>query len=307
MLETPMETPMTTSLALPQLIALQQQVSALAVRRKHIHSPLNGGHLSRLRGRGMEFEEVRAYQAGDELSSIDWKVTARTGTTHTKIFREERERPVLMCLDYRKAMFFATQGALKSVVASKAAALLAWHGVTHGDRLGAYLFSDDEHQEIRPTRGRKGVLKFLHACCQSKAWQGQHEASISPNLQDMTQRLRHIRQTGSLIYMLSDFRGLDDVSMGHLAVLARHHDVVLVHIHDVIEANFPASGTFPIFDGKQHFTCYADAVMQKALQAQYQQRMDSLEQLQKQHGIHLIHLQTHEDVAQSIRERLWAI
>ncbi|MDQ6952508.1 MAG: DUF58 domain-containing protein [Mariprofundaceae bacterium] len=298
---------MITSLELPPLIALQQQVSALGVRRKHIRSPLNGGHLSRLRGRGMEFEEVRAYQAGDELSSIDWKVTARTGKAHTKIFREERERPVLMCLDYRKAMFFATQGALKSVVASKAAALLAWHGVAHGDRLGAYLFSDEEHQEIRPTRGRKGVLKFLHACCQAKAWQGQYEASRSPSLQAITQRLRYIRQTGSLIYILSDFRGLDNVSVGHLAVLARHHDVVLVHIHDVIEANFPASGAFPVFDGKQYFTCYADAAMQQALQAQYQQRIESLEQLQKQYRIHLIHLQTHEDVAQSIRERLWAI
>ncbi|MDQ6995138.1 MAG: DUF58 domain-containing protein [Mariprofundaceae bacterium] len=301
------ESSMITSLALSQLIALKQQVSALGIRRKHIRSPLNGGHVSRLRGRGMEFEEVRAYQAGDELSSIDWKVTARTGKTHTKIFREERERPVLICLDYRKAMFFATQGALKSVIASKAAALLAWHGVAHGDRLGAYLFSDDDHQEIRPTRGRKGVLKLLHGCCQSKAWQGQHEASTSPSMQAMTQRLRHIRQTGSLVYILSDFRGLDDESMGHLAVLARHNDVVLVHIYDAIEANFPASGTFPVFDGKQHFMCYADATMQGVLHAQYQQRMESLEHLQKQYGMHLIHLQTHDDVAQIIRERLWAL
>jgi len=298
---------MVTTLQLPQLIALQQQVSALAVRRKHIRSPLSGAHLSRLRGRGMEFEEVRVYQAGDELSSIDWKVTARKGTTHTKIFREERERPVLMCLDYRKAMFFGTQGALKSVVASKVAALLAWHGVAHGDRLGGWIFSDQEHQEIRPARGRKGVLKFLHGCCYAKAWQTKHTAEPSPSLQDTTQRLRHIRQTGGLIYILSDFRGLDAASQANLVILARHNDVVLVHIHDVIEAQFPASGVFPVFDGKQHFTCYADADMQRVLQLKFDQRMQTLQALQQQHGIHLIHLQTHEDVAQSIRERLWAI
>jgi len=298
---------MMTHLELPQLIALQQQVSALAVRRKHIRSPLSGAHLSRLRGRGMEFEEVRVYQAGDEISSIDWKVTARKGTTHTKIFREERERPVLMCLDYRKAMFFGTQGGLKSVVASKAAALLAWHGVAHGDRLGAWIFSDQAHQEIRPARGRKGVLKFLHACCQAKAWQAKHSTEPSPSLQETTQRLRHLRQTGSLIYILSDFRGLDTVSQTNLVMLARHNDVVLVHIHDAIEAAFPASGAFPIFDGQQHFTCYADANMQRVLQAAFNQRVQALEDLQKQHGMHLIHLQTHEDVAQAIRERLWAI
>jgi len=298
---------MITSIELPPLLALQKQVPALAVRRKHIHSPLSGAHLSRLRGRGMEFEEVRVYQAGDELSSIDWKVTARKGTTHTKIFREERERPVLMCLDYRKAMFFATQGALKSVVASKAAALLAWHGVAHGDRLGAWIFSDDEHQEIRPARGRKGVFKLLHACCHAKAWQRHHDSEPSPSLQEITQRLRLIRQNGRLIYILSDFRGLDKASQINLALLARHNDVVLVHIYDDIEANFPATGSFPVFDGKQHFTCHANADMQRVLRSNFNQRMHDLEALQQQHGIHLVHLQTHDDVLNAIRERLWAL
>ncbi|MDQ6968030.1 MAG: DUF58 domain-containing protein [Mariprofundaceae bacterium] len=296
-----------TELDLQQLISLQCQVSEIAVRRKHIRSPLSGAHISRLRGRGMEFDEVRVYQAGDDVSSIDWKVTARKGIPHTKIFREERERPVLICLDYRQAMFFATQGCLKSVLATQAAALLAWHSIAHGDRLGGWLFSDQEHQEIKPARGRKGVLKFLHACCHANIWQHQQPEVESTCLEATTMRLRYVSKTGSLIYILSDFRGLNDASIANLALLARHNDVVLISIHDPIEMQFPAAGDFPIFDGKTHFICHANHNVQSALEMQYKERMQQLQNLQKKYGIHLIHLKTTDDVTESIRERLWVI
>ena len=297
-----------TRLDLQQLISLQRQVTQLNVRRKHIRAPLSGAHLSRLRGRGMEVDEVRVYQPGDEVSSIDWKVTARKGTTHTKIFREERERPVLICIDYRKAMFFATQGALKAIIATQAAALLAWHGIAHGDRLGGWLFSDDEHQEIKPARGRKGVLKFLHACCHAKAWQQRTvDMTSKTSLEETTQRLRSVSKTGSLIYIFSDFRGLNDASIANLAYLARHNDVVLISIHDPIEMQFPDSGRYPVFDGQLYFTCYANRHVQQTLQQQYSQRMQQLQQLQKKYGIQLIEMTTNDDVAETIRERLWAI
>ena len=277
------------------------------VTNRAVNASLAGEYSSVFKGRGMEFDEVRVYQPGDEVSSIDWKVTARKGTTHTKIFREERERPVLICLDYRNSMFFATQGALKSVIATQAAALLAWHGIAHGDRLGGWLFSDQEHQEIKPSRGRKGVLKFLHACCHANAWQHQQNHLPPSSLEETTQRLRRVSKTGSLIYILSDFRGLDEASGANIAQLSRHNDVVLINIYDPIEAHFPASGAFPIFDGNKHFTCYADATLQQRLQHQQTQRVQDLQQLQKRYGIHLIHMQTTDDVAESIRERLWAI
>jgi len=297
-----------TRLDLQQLISLQRQVAQLSVRRNHIRAPLSGAHLSRLRGRGMEFDEVRVYQPGDEVSSIDWKVTARKGTTHTKIFREERERPVLICIDYRKAMFFATQGALKSIVATQAAALLAWHGIAHGDRLGGWLFSDDEHQEIKPARGRKGVLKFLHACCHAKAWQQRTvDMTSQTSLEETTQRLRSVNKTGSLIYIFSDFRGLNDACIANLALLARHNDVVLISIHDPIEMQFPDSGHYPVFDGQSYFTCYANRHVQQTLQQQYSQRIQQLQQLQKKYGIHLIEMKTNADIAETIRERLWAV
>jgi len=295
-----------TQLNLKQLISMQQKASELAVRRKHIRSPLGGGHQSRLRGRGMEFDEVRVYQAGDEVSSIDWKVTARKGTTHTKIFHEERERPVLICLDYRQPMFFATQGMLKSVLATQAGALLAWHGAAQGDRVGGLLFSEEEHREIKPVRGRKGVLSFLHACVNAKAWDKRAAKVPAPNtLQEVTARLRHVSRPGSLIYILSDFRGLDEASMSNLGQLARHNDVILLSVVDTIEKIFPKKGSLPVFDGNAHFICHANDDLQARMQQNFQQRITMLHTLQMQHGVQHIALSTTDDVSEKIREHVW--
>jgi len=297
-----------TQLDLKQLIAMQQQIATLAVRRKHIRSSLSGQHISRLRGRGMEFDEVRVYQPGDDVGTIDWKVTARKGTTHTKIYHEERERPVLISLDYRKSMFFATQGALKSVVATKIAALLAWHGVAHGDRLGGLIFSDTEHHEIKPSRGKRGVLKLLHQCCLAESWQQQHP--IHPeqgSLEEMTHRLRRVSKHGSLIYILSDFRGLNEAAVANLALLARHNDVVLISVFDELERSFPASGIYPVFDGRAHVSCVMDKVAQELLSEQFEARQAMLEQLQRQYGLHLISVATTDDVGQTMRDQLWSV
>lgn len=295
-----------TSLNLKQLIAMQYQASAMAVRRKYIRAAMSGAHVSKLRGRGMEFDEVRLYQPGDDVGSIDWKVTARKGKTHVKLYREERERPVLIALDYRKAMFFATQGALKSVVATKIAALLAWHGVQHGDRLGGLLFADEEHVEIKPMRGRKGVLSFLHHCTHAKAWQKtQPEAVDLLSMEKVTRRLRHVAKHGSLIYILSDFRGLSQQSIADLSQLARHNDVVLISVLDALEKSFPASGAYPVFDGQDYFTVHANPAFQQRMQAQYQAHQQQLNDLQKQYGLFHFEVGTHEDVANVVRERLW--
>jgi len=298
-----------TELDFQQLISMQQKARDLSVRRKYIRSALSGAHLSRLRGRGMEFDEVRVYQPGDEVSSIDWKVTARKGVTHTKIFREERERPVLMCLDYRESMFFATQGVLKSVLATQASALLAWHGVAQGDRLGGLLFSDVEHHEIKPARGRNGVLKWLHACVHAKAWKNhgirQNIPTNSDSLQEATARLRRVSKPGSLIYIFSDFRGLNDASVSNLAQLARHNDVVLLSVSDGIEVNFPNQGAYPVFDGEKYRICYANEDLQQRLQLLFKQRMARLSNLHKQYGIQHISLNTTDDVAEKIRAQVW--
>ena len=121
-----------------------------------------GGHRSRFRGRGMDFDQVRIYQPGDDIRSIDWRVTARTQTAHTKIFSEERERPILVICDMRGAMFFGSQR-LKSVVACEISAALAWAGIAANDRVGGVVFGQQKQVDIKSRRSHHAVLQYIHA------------------------------------------------------------------------------------------------------------------------------------------------
>ncbi|MDD5114985.1 MAG: DUF58 domain-containing protein, partial [Methylobacter sp.] len=145
------------SVSLKTLINLAGPAASLNLQPASIRSRQSGGYVSRFKGRGMEFDETRLYQPGDDIRSIDWRVTARTGKTHTKLFREERERPVFIAVDDRAAMHFATRGVFKSVLAAKLAGLLAWTAQHHGDRMGGQIFSDNSCRELKPQNGRHAV------------------------------------------------------------------------------------------------------------------------------------------------------
>ena len=140
--------------SMASLLALHQGSATLALQPRRVRALTSGAYLSPFKGRGMEFDEVRPYTQGDDVRSIDWRVTARSGKPHTKLFREERERAVLLWIDLRPAMFFATRGAFKAVRAAQAAALLGWNTLQRGDRLGALIFDERHHDELRPRRGQ---------------------------------------------------------------------------------------------------------------------------------------------------------
>ncbi len=223
-----------------------------------------GAHLSRFQGRGVEFDEVRAYQPGDDIRSMDWRVTARTGKPHTKLFREERERPALVLLDMRPAMFFATRGALKAVVATECASLLAWSVMQQGDRIGSLIFADADSngnsdgdggnhtQLLRPVRGKRGVLRMLGNVINQPHWQ-QRSTSVneSKTLEHILHRASHAAHTGSLIIIVSDGRGLNDSCMNLLKRLLKHHSIVFVLIYDAFEADMPNVGQLQTSDGQQ--------------------------------------------------------
>ncbi|MCP5115543.1 MAG: DUF58 domain-containing protein, partial [bacterium] len=131
--------------------------------RQPIHSILSGRHASRLRGRGLNFEEIRRYLPGDDIRNIDWKVTARLRKTHVRVYTEERDRPVILVVDQRLPMFFGTRRYMKSVTAAHLAALAAWRIFHSGDRVGALVFGDNEIREVRPLRSRRRVMEILRA------------------------------------------------------------------------------------------------------------------------------------------------
>ncbi|MCK4493067.1 MAG: DUF58 domain-containing protein [Methylococcales bacterium] len=257
-------------LPLSFLVLLANDAKGIKLYKNKIRSNHNGHYLSPQKGRGMAFEEVRPYQAGDDVRSIDWKVTARTNTPHTKIFREERDRPIFISVDNSKTMQFATRGVFKSVQAQKLAALIAWAGYFHGDKIGGQLFTEKKCHEIKPQNGKHGVLQFLNVLTKT-----------APILEERCSfervilRLQRHSKPGSLIYLLSDFRRLNSTSEAYLAKLSRHCQVILIFILDPLEKKLPQSGTYEFTHKQKHVTISAEN-KQKILS--YEQRFENHQQ-----------------------------
>jgi uncharacterized protein (DUF58 family) len=230
------------------LIALRHAAESVNLRATRVRSLQGQNYLSPFKGRGMEFDESRPYTAGDDIRSLDWRVTARAGKPYTKLFREERERPVMVAVDYRPAMFFATQGSFKSVVAARCAALLAWRAAQQGDRLGGFIFSHRDHWEGRPSLGSAATLHFLQQLAARGRIDRQaagHDANSEAPTRALA-RLRRVARPGSLIALISDFRDLSTSAEAHLAQLSRHNELVLIFVHDPLETRLPPAGQYRI-------------------------------------------------------------
>lgn len=302
---------------LETLIKLNQQARQLPLKSKRIFSRLSGSFISAFKGRGMEFDEARPYQPGDDIRSIDWRVTARSGKTHTKIYREERERPVLIWVDLRKPMFFASQGMFKSVLAAKAAALLAWSSTQHNDRLGGLIFSEDQHTELRPQHGKSATLHFLQQLAKHTAWFKNNSAAsnaTNPTTENQSadhalNRLRRVAKPGSLIFLISDFRHMNDHENSNiessLAKMSKHNDLVMLFINDPLEQQLPPAGFYKITDGGKDMTINT---YNPTLRSQYQQRFATHQQYLKdlcvKLGIFYINVSTDKPLLESLQKGL---
>ena len=294
---------------LAYLIHLQQPATALHLTAGYPRALMAGAHLSRFQGRGIEFDEVRPYQPGDDIRSMDWRVTARTGKPHTKLFREERERPALVLMDLRPAMFFATRGALKSVIATECASLLAWSVMQQGDRIGSLIFDGDstsDTQLSRPARGRRGVLRLLGNMVNHPRWkQPPRSCDETQSLQQMLQRISHASRTGSLIMIISDARGMNDNTSAQLKRLLLHHTVVFVLVYDAFEADMPEVGQLQASDGKQRRSVdTTNATVRMQHQAHFSNRRSYLQNLARLPGFVLLECATHDDPFTILQARL---
>jgi uncharacterized protein (DUF58 family) len=286
-----------TTLSLKMLVDLARPAAGLTFHHSKIKAKQSGGYVSRFKGRGMEFDENRLYQAGDDIRSIDWRVTARTGKTYTKLFREERERPVFISVDQRATMQFATRGVFKSVLAAKIAALLAWTANHHGDRIGGQLFFDSHCQELKPACGKRAVLHFLNSLVNSK------DDSNPPhdNLEPIFNRLLHHARPSSLLYIISDFRGLTPFAEMQLAKLSQHCDVVLIFVYDELEQHLPTSGQYRFTQNGDDVIVEANSKKSIEHYQRFLAKQTQLQELAKQRGMILISVNTQADALACLR------
>ena len=281
---------------LKMLLKLAKPAASLKLFRSRVRAPQSGGYLSRTKGRGMEFDEVRLYQPGDDLRSIDWRVTARTGKTHTKLFREERERPVFISVDYRASMQFATRGVFKSVQAAKLAALLAWVAERHGDRIGGQIFTDHSCRELKPQSGKQAVLHFLNALIKSS------EKQEEINFEQVMARLSHHAKPGSLVYIISDFRGMSETAQSYLSKLARHCDIILILVYDPLESHLPSKGSYRFTDNSRDIVVdTSDKQRLLNYQQKFQQHCEDLQKLSRKLNVRFLRCASNEDAVQVLR------
>jgi uncharacterized protein (DUF58 family) len=216
-----------------------------------IHGMLSGGHASKQKGRGLDLDQLRLYQPGDDIRAIDWRVTARTQTPHTRVYKEERERPVVILCDQRNPMFFGTKRSFKSVVAAQCTALIAWAAVDHGDRVGAMILGNESEHDFRPKQRVQHVLQIIKAIneCNHQLTQ---DAPMKTSLSDGLLHLKQTMTPGTTLYIISDFYDLTDKDKKTLFALRRHNHVVALQVFDALEREAPPPGLYPVTDGNQH-------------------------------------------------------
>jgi len=291
------------TVSLDELIGLREEARRLDIApRGKVLATRSGGHLSRFRGRGMEFDESRPYVPGDDPRSMDWRVTARTGKTHVKRYREERERPVWLLVDLGVNMRFGTRTAFKSVVAARAAALLAWAAAEQGDRVGGLVYDETRHLQRQPAPRTRGVLPLLNALAQqplSAAERGYRDTDAA------AEHLTRLVRPGSLVFLLSDFHDAPTDGSTWLARLAAHSEVVLIQVVDPLEMAPPPAGRYPVSDGvRQTLFDTTSAARRSAYQRQFAERAQHLDALARRHRAHLLRLRTDAPVGPALAQGL---
>ncbi|XIA65270.1 DUF58 domain-containing protein [Bradyrhizobium sp. TZ2] len=293
---------------LDELIALEyrgRRVSFLP--RQPVHSLLSGRFASRMRGRGLNFEEIRDYRAGDDVRSIDWKVTARLQKPHIRVFNEERDRQTVLVVDQRLSMFFGSRLAMKSVTAAQAAAIGAWRVLGVGDRVGAIIFGDRDLVEVKPRRSRAAVLQILSAIVAQNQALGVGRGLVSVRAM-LNTALEHAQRRAlhdAVVIVISDFDGADDATRKMVGAMARHNDVVALLVHDPLQSDLPPSASMTVTDGELQIRLEVgrDSVRKSILEAT-EERLKGVFAWTYELGIPVLPLSAAEDTGGQIRRLL---
>jgi uncharacterized protein (DUF58 family) len=234
------------------LVQLRAQARGFSFLPKQpLRSPLSGTHASRLRGRGLDFDELRVYQPGDDVRDIDWKVTARMRKPYTRIYTEERDRKTLLLVDQRVNMFFGSRLQMKSVAAVETAALSLWRILAEGDRPGAIVFSDRDQVEISPQRSQARAMAILHEMERmNRALRVQDGGASEPaQLNRILERAVRLATRDHLVILVSDLDGVDEKTHRLLKGLTRHNDVIVFRVYDPMERDLPEASSLVFSDG----------------------------------------------------------
>jgi uncharacterized protein (DUF58 family) len=275
--------------------------------RQSVRSLLSGRKRSRLRGRGLDFDELRHYRPGDDIRTMDWRVTNRTGKPHVRVYTEERDRPVIAVVDQRLPMFFGSRKKMKSVVAAEVAAITAWRVIAVGDRFGAILFNDSETREFRPTRNDRKVTAALGdlASMNNQLSVTAGKSSNSDALPHALQMLERSIGHDYLVVLISDFYGWDDRALKTIRRISRHNDIVCALVFDPLERDISSADNLVVSDG--HYQLQIEPERQslgQKFEASFESSIAHVQGELRRHDIPVIPVDTETPTADQLREKL---
>lgn len=293
---------------LQELIRLQFKAKGFSyLPRQPVHSVLYGRHASRLRGRGLNFEELRNYLPGDDIRNVDWKASARSSRPQVRVYTEERDRPVWLLVDQRISMFFGSCDRLKSVTAVEAAAVSAWRVLGMGDRVGAMVFNDSAIVEIKPQRSRNQVMRILgEVVRQNHALRAGADITPGPAIfNSVLRRLLRLVGHDALVVLISDTNGADDHTVRLVTRINQHNDVMVLLVYDPMEQRLPDAGRLVMSDGAGQLEVNSGrSGLRKAYASHFDDNLLEIQGLSRKQAIPLLPLSTEYPVLDQVREQL---
>jgi uncharacterized protein (DUF58 family) len=293
---------------LDSLVALEYEARGFSLRHNQpVRSLLFGRRASHVRGRGLDFEELRNYVAGDDVRSIDWRVTARTQKPYIRVYSEERDRPTMLVVDQRINMFFGSRRSMKSVVAAEAAALTAWRVFSQGDRVGAFVFNDTVIEQVRMHRSRSTVLRILVRITKlNKQLRSDQIIPAAPEkLNEVLDKVARICHHDALIIIASDFDGANERTRDLLLHLSRSNDLICALGYDPLAVQSLASGQPVVSNATLQVELRLDEQkVREGIRSASDDRLNNVLSWQHELNIPVLPLSTAEDVSQQIRHLL---
>lgn len=273
-----------------------------------VHSILSGRHGSKVRGRGMDFSEMKQYVQGDDTRSMDWKATRRTGKPYIRVFNEERDRNVWLVVSQRNSMFFGTKMMMKSVAAAHLTALSAFRVLDSGDRVGAVIYNDESLKFFKPQRSKQGAVHILSEVVKQN--QKLHSTNTSNNNDQLNEALKIVSAAAKhddLIILIGDGRAMDEESTRYVTTLNTHNDVLAALVYDPMEKALHASSSLFLSDGNISVDVDSSSqAFQKRFSKRQEERAEGLMHLSKKHTIPLFSISTDRPVLDQVQEQLGA-
>ncbi|MEZ5898906.1 MAG: DUF58 domain-containing protein [Hyphomicrobiaceae bacterium] len=275
--------------------------------KQPVHSLLAGRHASRLRGRGLEFEELRPYYEGDDVRAIDWPSTARTGAPQLRVYTEERDRRVILLVDQRLSMFFGSRRAMKSVVAAEAAALSAWRVTSLGDRIGGIVFSESGLDEIVPRSRQAAIGPLFDAIVRHNTQlRGDDPRPTDPSLLNAAiERALRLLPHDGLLVMITDAAGANPETMRLVTKVTAHNDALTVFVSDPLEESLPDIGRMVVAYAQEQLEVdSSSSSLRSKFAANFKERRAAVESFSRKRTIPVLPLTTTRDTTEQFRELL---